>query len=168
MDVTTIGSTNMVSSATSSATQPSAVDDTLLPDATQTSISPEGDLFGQLADLAKTDPAKFKKAAAEISEKLKDEAGSATGKKAEFLTKLADRFDEAARTGDVSALKPQGTDGPHKHGHHHHGSSGATPDGSQASPFQSLAQVISAALQDVDPSTSSSSTAASASTASGA
>ncbi len=149
MDVTSIGSTSAVSSVTTTAAQPTPVDDASLPDAARTTISPEGGLFGQLADLAQTDPAKFKKATAEIAEKLKQAAGEASGDRAKFLGQLADRFDQAAQSGDPSVLKPQGAGGAHPHGHHHHHGGGAGGHGGAPSGLSSLAQIVSAALQDV-------------------
>ncbi len=165
MDVTNVGASPVLTSV-SSATQGgtgAAATDPLLPAATQSSISPEGSLFQQLADLARSDPARFKQATAEVAQKLKEEAGQATGKKAEFLSRIADRFDQASQTGDASALQPQRAEGAHGHGHrHHHGASGAQGN---TSPFESLAQLVSAALQDVGASSTATATATAATSA---
>jgi hypothetical protein len=78
---------------------------------------------------------------------------------ASFLNKLADKFDQAAQTGQMPNLQPQGLQGAGGHHHHHHvqsyqsqaadtdGTSSAASSGSsQQTPFN-LAQVIQNALQ---------------------
>jgi hypothetical protein len=135
----------------------------VLPSATQTTVSPEGGLFGQLSQLSQSNPDEFKQVAAEISQKLKDEAGQATGDKATFLNNLADKFNQAAQSGDMSSLKPSSSHGHHKHGHHH-GGAGASGQGGQ----DSLSQIIQQALTDVTGSSRSASTSSAATpTASG-
>lgn len=112
--------------------------------ATQTTVSKEGSVFAQLAALARSSPDQFKAAASEIAQKLKDEASQATGDKASRLASLADRFSQAAQTGDLSALKPEGHRGHGHHGRHHGGGAGQASDAGT-----SLAQVIEQAMQDV-------------------
>jgi hypothetical protein len=55
----------------------------------------------------------------DIADKLKAAAQQDGGQSRQdnFLAKLADRFDQASQTGDLSALQP--------HHHHHHGGGGA-------------------------------------------
>ncbi len=164
MDVTSVKSSSTVSAVTTAATQVGQVTSGTLPDATQTSVSPEASLFGQLSSLAQSDPARFKQVAQEISDKLKDAAGQATGGKADFLNQLAARFGDAAQSGDASVLKPdgsggaQGAGGAHRHhGHHaHHAAmqSGAT----QSAPSDTVAQIIQTALTDTDGTTAASAT----------
>ena len=115
--------------------------------ATQTSISREGGLFGQLSSLAQSNPTEFKQVAGEIADKLKAEAGQATGNQATFLGNLADKFSQAAQTGDLSALKPQGAGGQH-HGHHHHHHASSGSSSGQAG-GDSIMQIIQQAIQDV-------------------
>ncbi|MBN9118979.1 MAG: hypothetical protein J0I06_07435 [Planctomycetes bacterium] len=77
-------------------------------------ISGPGQLFSQLQQLQSQDPTKFKQVTADIATQLQTAAQQATGHQATFLTNLADKFQTASTTGDVSALRP-----PH-HGHHAH------------------------------------------------
>jgi flagellar motor switch protein FliG len=121
-------------------------------DPAPTHVSKMGDLMSQLQQLSQSDPAKFKQVMAEISDKLKAQAGDATGK-ADFLNKLADKFSQASQTGDMSALKPpqaqQGAGAAHHHhGHHAHAATYANT-AQQTQPTDSLAQIIQSALKDV-------------------
>ena len=64
-------------------------------------------LFKELQKLQNTDPAEFKKALTDAAKKLKDAAGQQSDPTAAgFLTNLADKFQQAADTGDLSVLKP--------------------------------------------------------------
>jgi len=64
-------------------------------------------LFKELQKLQSTDPAEFKKVLTDAAKKLKDAAGQQSDSKAAaFLTSLADKFQQAADTGDLSVLKP--------------------------------------------------------------
>ncbi|MBS2024049.1 MAG: hypothetical protein JST92_16725 [Deltaproteobacteria bacterium] len=110
-----VGAVDFSSSAASAVGQTPGPTDT-------TDTSPMAKAMQELQDLAKSDPAKFKKAAAEIAEKLKAEAGQATGRKADFLNQLASKFDAASQSGDASGLQPpqQGQHAHHGGGHHHH------------------------------------------------
>jgi len=119
----------------------------VLPAATQTTVSQSGGLLGQLSDLARSNPDQFKAVTSEISQKLKDEASQATGGKATFLNNLADKFNQASQSGDLSSLKPSGAQG-HHHGHHHHGGGGSAGGAGQGGQ-DSVAQVIQQALKDV-------------------
>ena len=65
-------------------------------------------LVQQLKQLQAQDPAAFKKELTDIAAKLKTAAQQETDpSQSSFLTNLADRFQKAADTGDLSALKPQ-------------------------------------------------------------
>ena len=134
MSVNGIGSTSNLSATlaitSSRPPQTSTVDASLSPEESS-SLSGPAELFKKLEALSKSDPAKFKQATQEISEKLTEEAGSATDPGAKkMLTSLAAKFTEASQTGDASVLKPpQGpppAGGPSKSG----GSSGKASDGS--------------------------------------
>ncbi len=155
MNVNSLGTSSVVAgaSATADVTDASSTiastDLDALGMASQSSISPEGGLFGELASLAQSDPSKFKKVAAEISQKLKDAAAQATGDQAKFLTKMAGKFDQAAQTGDMSVLKPEGTGGAQGHHHHRKHDTGQAAGNAQSSPFGVLSQIISSSLQDV-------------------
>ena len=67
-------------------------------------------LFKELQKLQSTDPTEFKKVLADAAKKLKDAAGQQSDSTAAgFLTNLADKFQQAADTGDLSVLKPPTT-----------------------------------------------------------
>jgi hypothetical protein len=111
-------------------TAPSTIDATVSTE-DSSSLSGPAELFKKLEALAKSDPAKFKQATQEISEKLTEEANAAADPGAkEMLTGLAAKFKTASQSGDASALKPpQGpppAGGPHKSG----GPSGKAAGGS--------------------------------------
>jgi hypothetical protein len=128
----------------------------LVPGASQTSISQEGELFGELSSLAQSDPERFKKVSAEIAQKLKEEASQATGGRAQYLSKLSDKFGQASQTGDMSALKPDGVQGARgHHGHHRHAAVQAA-GAAQSTAADPLSEIIATALKDVDGAASSS------------
>jgi hypothetical protein len=69
-------------------------------------------LFKELQKLQSSDPAEFKKVLTDAAQKLKDAAGQQSDPTtASFLTNLADKFQQAADTGDLSVLKPSAPDG---------------------------------------------------------
>jgi hypothetical protein len=136
-------------------------------------ISRPGQLFSQLSSLAQSNPDQFKSVTADIAAKLKDAAGSATGSQADFLNKIADRFQSASQSGSISDLQPpqaQGGGGGRMHGHHHHhgggGGGGASSTGGDGSESvgQILQGIISGALSSVG-STADATTTANATTA---
>jgi hypothetical protein len=119
-------------------------------------LSKPGQLMSQLADLAQSDPTKFKAVTAEIAQKLKAAAGAATGPEAAVLNKLADRFDAASQSGKASDLAPQQAAGHH----HHHGGSynkqgipATTDDGSSGADTiaETVQGIISGALNGSTP-----------------
>ena len=119
-------------------------------------ISKPGQLFSQLSSLATSDPDKFKTVTADIAQKLKDAAGSKTGKQADFLNQLADKFSAASQSGSASDLPAPRAHG-HHGGHHHHaqaanGASSSTGQSGSATGgpgdlFQSIDSIISGALE---------------------
>jgi len=121
-------------------------------------ISKPGQLFSQLSSLATSDPDKFKTVTADIAQKLKDAAGSKTGKQADFLNQLADKFSAASQSGSAADLAPPRPQG-HHGGHHHHaksttdatgasaGTSGSGAAGGPGGVFQTVESIISDALQ---------------------
>ena len=131
MSISSISSASRLASVASlQPSAPSTVDASLSPEESS-SLSGPAELFKKLEALSKSDPAKFKQATQEISEKLTEEADSATDPGAKkMLTGLAAKFNEASQTGDASVLKPpQGpppAGGPSKSG----GSSGKASGGS--------------------------------------
>jgi hypothetical protein len=103
-------------------------------------ISPVGRLTSDLQQLQQKDPDKLKEVLSDIATMLKDASqqqsngAEGSGSSGDFLSRLADRFQKAADTGDLSALRP-----PHGHGHGHGHverayalGSGATSDAAQA------------------------------------
>jgi hypothetical protein len=82
-------------------------------------------LFQQLKQLQTSDPSEFKQVLTDAAGKLQAAAQQQTDPtQAAFLNNLASRFQDAANTGNLSALQPQGSDGsyaPKGHHHHHHG-----------------------------------------------
>lgn len=133
-------------------------------------ISKPGELFAKLKELEQKDPDKFKEIVSGIADSLRGAAEQAGDSGGGFLNKLADKFDEVAKSGDLSALQPkQAPDGEsvsgqqHHHGHHgHHGGGGAI-----ASIFENALTQVNDALgtaASTPASTSSSTTATSTST----
>lgn len=62
----------------------------------------------QLAQLASKDPEAFKEAAANIADKLDEEAAGASGHKANMLGKIAEKFRDASESGNINDLRPDG------------------------------------------------------------
>jgi hypothetical protein len=73
----------------------------------------------KLQDLQKSDPAKFKQLAEQISQALQSQSQQQTATAGE-LSKAADVFAQAAQTGQMPAVGGKGG-----HHHHHHGGGGA-------------------------------------------
>ncbi len=108
-------------------------------------LSQVGKLFQELKDLQSSDPAEFKKVLTDAATQLKNAAQQQTDpKQASFLSNLADKFQKAADSGDLSALRPDSSStgaayGPHGHHRHHHGQaadSTNTSTDSQSTPTQ--------------------------------
>jgi len=95
----------------------------------RTQLSTLGELMSKLQNLETTDPGKAKQVLTSIATALTDQANS-SGSTDPRLKALADKFTDAASTGDLSGLQP-------KHGHHHHpdmaaGGASASSDASGA------------------------------------
>jgi hypothetical protein len=88
--------------------------------AAKTHISGPGQLFSQLAQLSHSDPAKFKEVAQSIADQFKSAAENSSGRESAIAQKFAERFGQAAQTGDLSAFRAEGGIGHHHHHHHHH------------------------------------------------
>jgi hypothetical protein len=63
-------------------------------------------MLAQLSSLQGSQPSRFKAASNEITSRLKAGADTKSGDVGQKLDELAHKFAEAARTGDMSALKP--------------------------------------------------------------
>lgn len=70
-----------------------------------TKLSKLGDLMSKLQDLEDSDPDKAKQVLSSIASQLSDKAGSTSDPR---LAELADKFTAAAKTGDLSGLRPSG------------------------------------------------------------
>jgi hypothetical protein len=153
MNITAVTSTASIADLTT--LEPTgSVDPTLQTDS-RPQVSERGKLLQELSDLQKSDPEKFKKVTEEISQKLRDAASSASAGQASALNKLADRFDQASQSGDMSALQPADGAGGHHGGHHHvkkyASNQQGTGDGtSQQQPGADIAQIIESALSDAN------------------
>ncbi len=75
--------------------------------APKTDISKMAGLMNQLQQLSQSDPGKFKAVMSEVGDKLTTAASSATGRQADQLKKMADKFEKAAETGDIASIEPE-------------------------------------------------------------
>ena len=154
MDVNSIGNNYAIGALNTNqtaATQSAATGGASATDSAQ--LSPMASLLNQLQQLQQTDPDKFKSVMSSIADTLKTDAQNATGPQAKRLNDLADKFIQAAQTGQMPDLQPPGQQqGASGHHHHHHqvssyqnGSSTSTSGANQ--PKFDLAQLIQTALQ---------------------
>jgi hypothetical protein len=93
-------------------------------------ISQPGQMLSQLQQLKSKDPAQFKQVLSDTANQLRalaQQAGPSAGGSA--LAELADRFQTAANTGDLSVLQPKGH-------HHHHPASWSGTAGQTSAPDQ--------------------------------
>ncbi len=120
MDISSVGSSSSIldiDSVAQARAQATLSADTSGP-ATTPKVSDRAKQMSALSDLEKSDPAKFKRVTADIATKLHDEASSLGGTKGAALDKLADKFEQASKSGDMSVLKTGGGHGHHGGGHH--------------------------------------------------
>ena len=112
-------------------------------------ISQPGELMGKLQQLSQQDPTKFKEVMSDIADKLREQAQQ-SGDPNGMVGKLADKFAQAAQTGDMSPFQPNTASssasqtGQVHHGHHHHGHGGG---GGASGAIQS---VLSSAIDEVN------------------
>uniref|UniRef100_I2Q3X1 Uncharacterized protein n=1 Tax=Desulfovibrio sp. U5L TaxID=596152 RepID=I2Q3X1_9BACT len=112
-------------------------------------FSQGAEMMQKLKDLQSSDPDKFKEVAQTISDKLTEAAKNSTDSKASgMLTKMADKFASAAKSGDMSALTPAEAPA---------GAAGANGQAamkyaksSGSNPMEQLDSAISSALSGVD------------------
>ena len=69
-------------------------------------VSKPAQLLSKLQQLQEQDPEKLKEVLAQIADALRSAAAADDSEESQFLTMLADKFDEAAKTGDLSVLQP--------------------------------------------------------------
>jgi uncharacterized coiled-coil protein SlyX len=118
------------SSSRSAIAEPSSAGD-------QTKLSKLGALMSKLQDLESSDTAKAKQVLTSIASALTEKANAA-GSSDPHLQELADKFTEAAKTGDLSGLSPKGRE-------HHHRHEGPPPSPPSSSPASSDATTAAAA-----------------------
>jgi hypothetical protein len=130
--------------------------------AAQVQLSKPGELMQKLSQLQASDPAKFKDVVQKISDSFATAAKNATGDDAKRLQDVADKFAQAAESGDLSAFRPAqaGAHAPqgagadlqgaqagyaaHRgHGHHHHG----------GAPSKAMSDALSSAVSIVNSAT---------------
>ncbi|WP_243311336.1 hypothetical protein [Fundidesulfovibrio agrisoli] len=129
----------------------------------KTSFSKMGQMMSQLFSLQSSDPDKFKEVAQEIADDLAKQASSATSTgQATMYSDLSAKFSEAAQTGSMDSLKPQGPPPPPPGG----ASAGSGQGGDMQAGFDELNSIISQSLGSTS-STSSDSTSQTSSGTSG-
>jgi len=148
--VTPVTAGSSVSEATAAAPvqpAPSATDDAL------TRFSGPAQFLGKLQDMMKTNPAQAKQALGQIAGKLRAQAQQAGGTESARLTDLADRFQKAADTGDLSGLKPTSHVRQSPHAHMMHGkaqaaySANATDADPIATVLNNLSTTVSSSIK---------------------
>jgi len=103
------------------------------PSSDQINFSQVGQLFQELSQLQTQNPSAFQQVMQDAVTKLQDAAKQQTDPNAaQFLNNLADRFQQAANTGNLSALQPA-NEAHHAHGHHHHHHAAASDNDSTTS-----------------------------------
>ena len=154
MDINTISNNyglGSIGTNQAAAAQSATTGGTIAGDSTQ--LSPMASLLNQLQQLQQSNPDKFKIVMSSIADTLSTDAKSAKGPQAKMLTDLANKFSQAAQTGQMPDLQPPGQQqGVSGHHHHHHSvknyqDSAGTSASSQGKPSIDLAQIIQAALQ---------------------
>lgn len=74
--------------------------------AAATDVSAHAQALSTLQTLSATDPDKFKQAASDYADTLQTLAAQAGGAQGAHLTRLAQKFDDAAKSGKISVLQP--------------------------------------------------------------
>jgi hypothetical protein len=74
-------------------------------------LSSFAQFLSKLQNLAKTDPTKEKSVLGDIANKLQTQAQATGGDAGQRLSQMADRFAQAAQTGDLSSLQPKTSSG---------------------------------------------------------
>ncbi len=118
------------------------------------SISTPAELFGQLSQLSKNNPAEFKSLTAQIAQQLQAAAASATdSSQAGHLKQLASNFQNASQSGNFSDLfanssQSAGTQVQTSHsGHHHHHASSQTSSTADSDTVTSIFQQALSSIQ---------------------
>ncbi len=115
--------------------QPAPEDAAIATGQDTTQLSGPAQFFNKLQGLEQSDPSKAKQVLSDIANKLSDQATKVGGDRGKQLSALADKFTQAAQTGDLGGLQsPAAAQGAQGGGHHggHHGHHHATQSYSQA------------------------------------
>src|ERR1017187_5940613 len=120
-----------------------------------------------MQQLAQQNPTEFKAVAAQVAAAFQNAASQTSGPQAQFLTKLANQFSQAAQTGSLqppqgaqsaqAGQAPQGAQGASAgqaggaagaHHHRHHGGGGSVAQSSAVQQaFQSIMNILEQATQ---------------------
>ena len=111
-----------------------------------TRLSGFGSFMSKLQSLEQSDPAKAKQVLGDIASKLSARAKEVGGTAGQHLSQLADKFQQASQTGDLSGLQPpQAQQGQH---HHHGGGHHAKAAYSQSQdPSQTVDDTLASAIE---------------------
>ncbi|HEY2842301.1 MAG TPA: hypothetical protein VGJ09_01575 [Bryobacteraceae bacterium] len=125
---------NTLQNTTSTNDNPNGIDtSSIVPQPDNSNLSPFAQLIGTLQQLQQTDPAKYQQVTQQIATNLDSAAQSAQAAgdttAASQLTKLADDFTSASKSGQLPNIPDlaQAIGGHHGHGHHHHHAETASP-----------------------------------------
>lgn len=172
MNISSIGSsysvqnTQGISGSDDTSVQGSCEADNASSPAATANLSKGAQMMQKLKDLQQSDPTKFKQVLSGMAQSLRADAqgSSATGG-ADMLSKMADKLDAVAQSGDLSQLAPSappsGAAGAaagayQAHGHHrHHGGGGGGGGGKAGSAIE---QAFDNAIQSTAQSTAQSAT----------
>jgi hypothetical protein len=164
MNINSVGSSNTLASliqtnSTTGGSSSSATSSTGA--ATQTHVSPLGELMSKLQQLQQQDPAQFKQVAGQLATSLQ-QAAQQSGDSNGFLSQLANGLQQAAQTGQMPTFQPptaasaQAASGQtvkhHGSGHHRHG--GGEASGAVKAAFSTALTQVNAALGESSGTTS--------------
>ncbi len=163
--------TTSIDGLSSSNTTPSVVPPSTQSAATA-SISTPASFLSQMQQLSQTNPTEFKAVAAQVATSFQNAADQASGTQAQFLTALANTFNQAAQTGSLqpaqsaqsaqasqtvqAALGAQGvqaagqagaSSGAHHHHHHGHGGGSSAQSSQVQQAFANALDILHQATQ---------------------
>ncbi|WP_300163546.1 hypothetical protein [Solidesulfovibrio sp.] len=114
-------------------------------------FSKGAEMMQKLSDLASSDPEKFKAAAQKISDSLSEAASnSSDSNEAKMYSEMADKFSEAAQSGDMSSLTPpKAPSGGNAQASAAQAYGNAAQQASGSNPMEKMDSIISSALSGV-------------------
>jgi hypothetical protein len=136
------------------------------------SISTPGQFMSEMQQLSQQNPTEFKAVAAQIAKSFQNAASQASGPQAQFLSNLANQFDQASQTGTLQptqgtqagqatqggqgAATSQGSGATGAHHHRHHGGgSSMTQSSAIQQAFQGAMNILNQATSGAPTTTSS-------------